>query len=145
MFVGRLIAEEIDLTTQTALFGTGHVRYLACARACKQLWSSDGLIRGHIEIDDGSYSKKLIWALRNCQYCWICSPMHFQKSIDTLLRVVTRLETLACLKKIKRKRGNILLQYHVEVFRNKTLPEAQRTQSIESITWIFFLTEINMK
>ena len=27
----------------------------------------------------------------------------------------------------------------------KTLPEAQRTQGIESITWIIFLTEINLK
>ena len=60
MLVGGLIAEEIDLTTQTAFFGTVHVRYLACPRARKHLWSSDGLIRGHIEIDDGSYSKRLI-------------------------------------------------------------------------------------
>ena len=35
--------------------------------------------------------------------------------------------------------------FQVPTSQSKTLPEAQRTQGIESITWIMFLTEINLK
>ena len=41
--------------------------------------------------------------------------------------------------------ANPYLWHVTPYFKNKTLPEAQRTQGIESITWIIFLTEISLK
>ena len=56
-----------------------------------------------------------------------------------------------CVMKYKRTLPHYFLQfwYRHKLFFSwlplKTLPEAQRTQGIESVTWIRFLTEVNLK
>ena len=43
------------------------------------------------------------------------------------------------------KKGQMWFKFHtIQPFYEKTLPEAQRTQGIESLTWIIFLTISNL-
>ena len=77
-----------------------------------------------------------------------------EKSFRKMLRFFLNCQIISCKKswekieekkvenKLKKKSWEKVVEFLKKV--EKTLPEAQRTQGIESITWIKFLTKINL-
>ena len=73
-------------------------------------------------------SQHLSVGVLNCDYCWKTLPESNLVNLSTLRHLI-----------------GAMRRHDIDMTNKKTLSEAQRTQGIESLAWIMFLTEINLK
>ena len=74
------------------------------------------------------------------EYLFLLLPVHSATKISKINLHNKIRHTTTC--QLSNIRDNTKNNFKINI---KTLPEAQRTQGIESVTWIRFLTEVNLK